>query len=155
VIPAVTGKLELVYAGEQEGPVNIARSMVGKAVRKEFGRHFQDPYNKKEKLPEENPYYPVISWFEKGNTLTLGDRLSDAEYRKAVEAIPDMRKVMAKCAMAPSLGPDAAALPIDKAEEALMMELLLEGLHLHSRLSKENLTEGFVYGDMMTDIFKR
>src|SRR6185369_7009432 len=57
VIPAVTGKLELVYAGEQEGPANIARAMVGKAVRKEFGRYFQDPYNKKEKVPEANPYH--------------------------------------------------------------------------------------------------
>jgi magnesium chelatase subunit I len=149
VIPAVTGKLELVYAGEQEGPVNIARAMVGKAVRKEFASRFQDPYNKKEKIPEDNSYHAIVSWFEKGNTLTLGDRMSDADYRKALESVPDLRKVMAKCAL------DAKALPADKAEEALLMELLLEGLHLHSRLSKENLTEGFVYGDMMTDIFKR
>jgi magnesium chelatase subunit I len=157
VIPAVTGKLELVYAGEQEGPVNIARAMVAKAVRKEFARHFQDPYNKKEKTPEENAYHAIISWFEKGNTLTLGDRLTDAEYRKALEGVPDLRKAMVKCALpeGPASAKGAAAAAGDKADETLLMELVLEGLHLHSRLSKENVTEGFQYGDMMTDIFKR
>lgn len=146
VVPAITGKLELVYAGEQEGPANIARAMVGRAVRTVFHKLFLDPYNKKEKQPEENPYFPLISWFEKGNTLTLGDRMSDAEYRKALESVPDIRKVLARAAL------DAKAL--DKAEDMLHLELLLEGLHLHSRLSKENLTEGFVYRDMMSDILK-
>jgi len=40
-------------------------------------------------------------------------------------------------------------------DDSLYLELLLEVLHLHSRLSKENLTEGFVYRDMMSDILKR
>ncbi|HKP96622.1 MAG TPA: magnesium chelatase [Fibrobacteria bacterium] len=148
VVPAITGKLELVYAGEQEGPANIARAMVGKAVRSVFHKHFQDPYNKKEKQPEANPYYPVVSWFEKGNHLTLGDRMTDAEYRKALESVPDIRKVLAQSAL------DVKGLEKDKAEDMLHMELLLEGLHLHSRLSKENLTEGFTYRDMMSDILK-
>src|SRR6185295_269673 len=147
-LPAVTGKLELVYAGEQEGPMNIARAMVGKAVRSVFHQHFQDPYNKKEKQPEDNPYYPIITWFEKGNALTLGDRMSDADYRKALETVPGLKKAVGKCA----LDPEAR---LDGPDEALFMELLLEGLHLHSRLAKENLTEGFVYRDMMSDILKR
>ena len=150
VIPAITGKLELVYAGEQEGPANIARAMVGKAVRTVFHRHFQDPYNKKEKVPEENPYHPVISWFEKGNSLTLGDRMTDSEYRKALESVPGLRKALGRAA----LDPKALALEKDKADDVLHLELVLEGLHLHSRLSKANLTEGFVYGDMMSDILK-
>ncbi|MEO7424319.1 MAG: magnesium chelatase [Fibrobacteria bacterium] len=148
VVPAITGKLELVYAGEQEGPANIARAMVGKAVRKVFHKHFQDPYNKKEKVPENNPYYPVVSWFEKGNQLTLGDRMTDAEYRKALDSVPDIRKVLAQGAL------DAKSPALVSGEEMLYLELLLEGLHLHSRLSKENLTEGFVYKDMMSDIMK-
>lgn len=148
VTPAITGKLELVYAGEQEGPANIARAMVGKAVRTVFHKYFQDPYNKKEKQPEDNPYYPLVAWFEKGNTLTLGDRMTDAEYRKAMEAVPEIRKVLARAAL------DAKALEKDAGNDALWLELLVEGLHLHSRLSKENLTEGFIYRDMMSDIMK-
>ncbi len=147
VIPAITGKLELVYAGEQEGPANIARAMVAKATKKVFHQYFQDPYNKREKTPEENPYYPVVSWFEKGNSLTLGDRMSNSEYQKMLESVPDIRKVMKKVGL-----PNVM---FDKQQEALYLELLLEGLHLHSRLSKENLTEGFVYRDMMSDILKQ
>jgi magnesium chelatase subunit I len=122
--------------------------MVGKAVRTVFHRHFQDPYNKKEKVPEENPYHPVVSWFEKGNSLTLGDRMTDEEYRKALESVPGLRKALGRAAL------DAKALEKDKADDVLHLELVLEGLHLHSRLSKANLTEGFVYGDMMSDILK-
>jgi magnesium chelatase subunit I len=146
VIPAITGKLELVYAGEQEGPARIARAMVGKAVKAEFQARFLDPYNRKEKAPEDNPYHGVLAWFEKGNTLTLGDRLGDAAYRQALESVPELRRTLSRAAL------DRSALEADKENEALHMELLLEGLHLHSRLSKENVTEGFTYRDMMSDI---
>lgn len=149
VVPAVTGKLELVYAGEQEGPAQIARAMIGKAVRAEFMERFKDPYDKKEKTPEDNPYYPVIAWFEQGNTLTLGDRMPDTDYRKALEGVPDLRRVIAKAAK------DRQAMEADPEDEALYPELILEGLQLQSRLGKENLTEGFVYRDMMSDIMKR
>jgi magnesium chelatase subunit I len=148
VIPAITGKLELVYAGEQEGPANIARAMLAKATKHVFHQYFQDPYNKREKTPEENLYYPVVSWFEKGNTLTLNDRMTDGEYQKMLESVPDIRGVLKK-----GMATDAPAR--DKQEDGFFLELLLEGLHLHSRLSKENLTEGFIYRDMMSDILKR
>ncbi len=148
IIPAITGKLELVYAGEQEGPANIARAMIAKATKNVFHRYFQDPYNKREKSPEANPYYPLVSWFEKGNSLTLGDRMSDGEYRKMLESVPEIRSVM-RAVVAKSAEPQE-----ESSDDSLLMELLLEGLHLHSRLSKENLTEGFVYRDMMSDIMK-
>src|SRR5690606_12728018 len=121
VVPAITGKLELVYAGEQEGPANIARALLGKAVRSVFHMGFQDPYNKKEKLPEANPYHPVISWFEKGNTLTLGDRMTDADYLKALESVPEIRQVMARAALGAG-SPDFA-----QESDLFRLELMLEG----------------------------
>jgi magnesium chelatase subunit I len=148
IVPAITGKLELVYAGEQEGPANIARAMIAKATKHVFHRYFRDPYNKKEKTPDQNPYHAVLSWFESGNTLTLGDRMPDGEYLKTLETIPEIRKVM--LSVTASDAPER-----DRAEDSFFLELLLEGLHLHSRLSKENLTEGFIYRDMMSDILKR
>jgi hypothetical protein len=79
----------------------------------------------------------------------LGDRLSDADYRKALEGVPELRRVMLKVAK------DKAAIEADKENESLYLELILEGLQLQSRLSKENLTEGFAYRDVMSDIMKR
>ena len=43
VIPAITGKVELVYEGEQEGPNIVAQNLVGKAIRTQFLNYFPDP----------------------------------------------------------------------------------------------------------------
>ena len=62
---------------------------------------------------------------------------------------PDyIRKALARAALDPKVMENG------KDDEMLYLELLLEGLHLHSRLSKENVTEGFLYRDMMSDILK-
>ena len=46
VIPAITGKVELVYEGEQEGPGIVAHNLVGKAVRTMFTDYFAQPDDK-------------------------------------------------------------------------------------------------------------
>ncbi len=33
VIPAITGKIELVYEGELEGPAKVANMLIGKAMK--------------------------------------------------------------------------------------------------------------------------
>jgi magnesium chelatase subunit I len=43
VIPAVCGKVELVYEGEVEGPVIVAQNLIGKAIRTQFLNFFPDP----------------------------------------------------------------------------------------------------------------
>ena len=40
VIPAVTGKIELVYEGEQEGAGIVAQNLLGKAIRTQFVQYF-------------------------------------------------------------------------------------------------------------------
>lgn len=36
IVPAITGKVELVYEGEQEGPGIVANDLIGKAIRTQF-----------------------------------------------------------------------------------------------------------------------
>ena len=43
VVPAITGKVELVYEGEQEGPGIVAQNLIGKALRTQFLNYFTDP----------------------------------------------------------------------------------------------------------------
>ena len=45
VIPAITGKVELVYEGEQEGPGIVARNLIGKAIRTQFIKYFPERYS--------------------------------------------------------------------------------------------------------------
>ena len=58
--PAITGKVELVYEGEQEGAQNVARSLVGRAINTIFKRYFPDPSDKKQGRA---PYDTVLAWF--------------------------------------------------------------------------------------------
>src|SRR6056297_1689049 len=75
MIPAITGKVELVYEGEQEGALNVAKHLIGKAVSNIFKKHFPDP--QKILKDEEGPYEDIINWFAAGNTVELPDALSE------------------------------------------------------------------------------
>ena len=68
VIPSITGKVELVYEGEQEGPYNVALSLFGLALKEEFLGIFPDP-EKNLKKTENDIYLPVKNWFGKGNAV--------------------------------------------------------------------------------------
>src|SRR5688572_343245 len=70
VIPAITGKVELVYEGEQEGPGIVAQNLVGKALRTQFINYFPDP-DKFRKQKEKSPYKKISNWFGEGNTVDL------------------------------------------------------------------------------------
>ena len=43
IIPSITGKIELVYEGEQEGPYQVAVNLVEKAIRTQFITYFPNP----------------------------------------------------------------------------------------------------------------
>ena len=42
-LPGMTGKMELVFEGEQEGAVKVGKALMGKAVREVFINYFPDP----------------------------------------------------------------------------------------------------------------
>ena len=81
IIPAITGKIELLYEGEQEGPYQVALHLLDKAIRTIFLQYFPNPEVSKkkrntgkksaeEKQPE-NPYQTIIRWFDAGNHLDI------------------------------------------------------------------------------------
>src|ERR1051326_8015468 len=47
VLPGMTGKIELVFEGEQEGPLKVGKALIGKAVRDVFKKYFPDPLQRK------------------------------------------------------------------------------------------------------------
>src|SRR4026209_2492157 len=65
LIPSITGKIELVYEGEQEGPFQVAMNLVEKAIRSQFVTYFPNPDALKKKRTSatqqqpENPYRSV------------------------------------------------------------------------------------------------
>lgn len=141
VIPAITGKVELVYEGEQEGPTKVAQILISKAVRKDFEHYFPSPERIKRKK-EENPYQKVTSWFSKGNTLDLMNNLSNEEYAKLLNGIPGLKELVEK------YHPD-----VPEEEKLLLMEFALHGLAEFSLLSKYHIEFGLQFKDMISSMF--
>src|SRR5690606_3128450 len=70
IVPAITGKIELVYEGEQEGPQQVAYNLLDNAMRTLFAQYFPNPDSFKKRKQsaaagQDNPYRAVIQWFDK------------------------------------------------------------------------------------------
>ncbi|MCU7489921.1 MAG: sigma 54-interacting transcriptional regulator [Ignavibacteria bacterium] len=141
VIPSITGKIELVYEGEQEGPAKVAQILVGKAIRSQFSLYFPNP-DKLKRNQDSNPYLPIINWFGKGNQIDLMNSFSNAEYKKTLTAIPGLKELVNK------YHPNE-----DESNKLLLMEFILHGLSEYSLLSKFRLEKGLQFKDMLSSMF--
>lgn len=140
IVPALTGKMELVYEGEQEGPEPVALSLIGLAIRTRFPQIFPDPeLARKGKI--DNPYSSIAEWFER-NELELLDSDTDAEYADKLRSVPGLEAVAKK--YVPAAGDDLL----------LYMEFVLHGLGECSMLGKEVLEGGVSFSDLMGDLFR-
>jgi len=139
-IPAITGKIELVYEGEQEGPGIVAQNLVGKAIRTQFESYFPNP--EKARKRADNLYKPIIDWFGEGNKLDLFNDLPEKDFEKQLNEVPGLKKLVSKVL------PDA-----DKATHLLMSEFALHGLAEFSMLSKNNLEDGLQFKDLLSSMF--
>lgn len=145
VIPAITGKVELVYEGEQEGAGIVAHNLVGKAVRTLFADYFPKPDDKdkdKSKEDQENPYKAIIEWFGEGYTLDLINDLSNENYEKALKAVPSLEDLVNKHHK-----------KANKLEKLFLMEFVLHGLAEYSKLSKSPLDTGTRFKDLLSSMF--
>jgi len=145
IIPSITGKIELVYEGEQEGPLNVAHRLLGQSIRTTFTQYFPDPQSFKKgrdiqkSKPRPNPYQPIIDWFGKGNDLLLLQEENDAAY------LANLYKVDGLYAVVKQYYPDAS-----EDRSALLMEFLLHGLAEFSLISKKGAERGgYSFGDML------
>lgn len=141
LIPAITGKIELVYEGELEGPAKVANILLGKAIKSLMVSYFPDP-EKLKKAKATNPYSGIINWFGAGNTVNIEDSLSLEEYKNALESIPGLKDVIKQ--FHPRLS---------KNQQLLLMEFLLHGLAEFSLINKSFLDNGFSFADMFNSLF--
>lgn len=93
-LPAITGKVELVYEGEKEGIQNVALYLCHRALKEEFLANFPSPDRFKRGGSQPNPYQPIIDWFAAGNDLALTRTMSDALYRRELSRVPQLQRVV-------------------------------------------------------------
>lgn len=85
VIPSITGKIELVYEGEQEGADHVARLLIDQAVMNQFEQMFpRIPKLEKESI--RTPYTDLIRWFDE-NQLELNYNDSDDEFNAKLNEV--------------------------------------------------------------------
>ena len=136
VVPAITGKVELVYEGEQEGPYSVAMALLSQAIKKVFTDHFPNP-DKLKKGQQRDPYGTIRAWFQGGNTMDLLNDSGDVDFHKALDRIAGLRKLV------------ESTLDVKGDDAYVYMELVLHGLAEYSVLSKEILESSFSFRDLL------
>jgi len=141
VIPSITGKIELVYEGEQEGPGIVAQDLIGKAIRTQFVNYFPDP-EKVRKQKDNNPYKKVIDWFGEGNEIDLIHDLPQNEFKKTLDKVPGLQDLVRKYWK-----------EADESTRYFLMEFALHGLSEYSMISKKNIVSGTQFKDLLSSMF--
>lgn len=152
IIPSVTGKIELVYEGEQEGPYQVAVNLLERAIRSMFVQYFPDPEALKKRRntekakaskgqqgrPEADPYRAIIQWFDNGNRLDLLLDETDAAKVQALYKVSGLHALV-----------NTYFNRANEKEMALLMEFVLHGLAAYSLISKKMIDGKIEFKDLM------
>ncbi len=148
IIPSITGKVELVYEGEQEGPFQVAMNLVDKAIRTQFIHYFPNPEQLKkrknagkpsqEQIKDDNPYRPITAWFDKGNHLNIDFNTTDKEKIMLLYQVDGLHALVKKQFPA-----------ANETQAALLMEFVLHGLASYSLISKKMFESKVEFKDLM------
>jgi len=130
IVPAITGKVELVYEGEQEGAGVVAVQLIENAIKSLFPILFP----KIEKLERENERYPyddIVRWFSESEGIELSDELNDLAYGQVLDQVKPIHALIQQYQ------------PETKPEDLhFLTEFVLWGLTLNNKLSKYRLGSG-------------
>ena len=142
IIPSLTGKIELVYEGEQEGPYQVSVNLIDKAIRSRFTHYFPAPEKKRQRKSAGetavSPYEKIIRWFDSGNRLSIPVNLKDREKINALYSVDGLHALV-KSKYASS----------DEMQTALLMEFVLHGLAAYSLISKRSIDGQTSFSDLM------
>lgn len=142
VLPSITGKVELVYEGEQEGPGIVAQNLVGKAIRTQFLSYFPNPEELRKKRNSPNPYKVITDWFGEGHTVDILNDAPESEYRKSLDGVPGLKELVKQYQK-----------QAGDRQKYFFMEFALHGLAEFSQLSKHNLSTGTSFKDLLSSMF--
>jgi magnesium chelatase subunit I len=142
-IPAITGKIELVYEGEQEGVVNVAKMLIGKAIKRVFENYFVIP--KTRKKIENEQLTKIIEWFAGEQLVKINLYDGDEAYSATLSAIKPLEPFVKKYFPQSELKDDFS--------RAVVKEFVLEALHQSAFLSKFESGTDLVYKDLVETIF--
>jgi magnesium chelatase subunit I len=136
IIPSITGKVELVYEGEQEGAAFVAQNLIGSAIHTFLPGYFPK-IEKLEKPGEKTAYTDLIEWFFAESGFELLDDATDEEYQRILGSIVPLEILIKK------YQPELA-----KEDKFFMKEFILWAMVEYKKLSKDRITDGYQFKDM-------
>jgi magnesium chelatase subunit I len=136
LLPAITGKVEMVYEGEQQGAEVVARRLLGQALKKVFDLRFPEIGKEVGSSDDSGPYTPMVRWFAEGNAVTISDEQPFAEYEEEIYKVPGLKALAARHGKT-------------REERALAAETVLEGLHQHLKLARNDMDSQVSYKEMV------
>jgi len=139
VIPSITGKMELVYEGEQEGPYQVALKLLGDAIKTLFLEYFPHP-EKIKKGVDNDPYGAIKLWFSGGNNLDLLHDDTDKEHKKKLDKVAGLRKLVKDK-------------NIEAQDQLFFMELVLHSLSEFQVVSKNFVQSKISFSDPLATMF--
>lgn len=142
VVPALTGKMELVYEGEQEGSTFVAEKLIGAAVKTLFETYFPK-VEKLEKKDQAGPYQALVDWFFEQHEFALNDDADDKTYAAQLDAIKPLEDLIQKY--------QPTVLP---AEKHFLKEFVLWGLVESKKLSKSQVENATTFRDKLSDFVR-
>ncbi|HEY5611511.1 MAG TPA: AAA family ATPase [Thermoanaerobaculia bacterium] len=172
ILPAITGKVEMVYEGEQQGSEVVARKLIGTAVMKLYGEKFPpveragraaererrygevdedalDSRVKPKKTPPKQPDTPPkvageVDYDAIVGWFMEGNKVTLSDEQPFAEYFRELTRV-------PKLAETAKRYfkPRHDAELGFGMELVLEALHQSLRLAREDLDSTITFSELV------
>jgi magnesium chelatase subunit I len=138
VIPAITGKVELVYEGEQEGPYNVAIKILNASIKDLFLKYFQHP-DKMSKRQDRDPYGVIRAYFSGGNVVEIAQDCTELDYRATLDAVPGLAKLV-----------EGKGIPENL--RYTFMEIVLHGLSEFQVIGKNLVKKNFEFLDPLSSL---
>jgi magnesium chelatase subunit I len=136
VIPSVTGKVELVYEGEQEGSEMVAENLIGSAIKALLPNYFP-ALDKLKNSSEDNPYQGLMNWFGESQKIDLSYDMSDSSYQKELSKCEPLKTFI-----------QAHQKDMAGSDRLFVSEFVLWALSEHSKINRDKLIEGLQFSDL-------
>ncbi len=142
-IPAIVGKIEMVYEGEQEGAANVAYHLINMAIRNLSDDYFQGISQLTQKRSQDlrGKFDVITQWFENGQVVELLLDNSNKAFSDELDKIPGLDQII-----------DEYQPHLKENERLIMKEYLIHSLAAYSLLQRERKLYSYRFEDYFNSI---
>jgi magnesium chelatase subunit I len=135
MIPAIIGKIELVYEGEEEGAAFVAETLIGNASKALF-LSYLPKIQKLKNDTDEDPYAEILQWFFDQSSFNLMDDVTEPIYKETLDKIHPLDALL-----------DRYMSTTSKEDRYFVKEFILWALVEFKQLNKTRIGGGFSFKD--------